>query len=626
MKRWLLLLLAVLLVLSGCQDEPVPETTQPTPPQTSETTEHIPGPSLYRENSWMETNTQGAVRVYLPEEGAILTYGFMGDDPVLFSYGETEFFVSRLDADTGEVLYEGTLPQTVSLWEGLAMSPERLICYDETQHQLLVYDGQLRQIRTLPIPEDITGSVVFAEDLSVAYYGMNGTLYALDLRTELPRLVLQMSDAGVYPENLLFQDSVLHCYISSPHDTYDGFFSVADGRKLSREDHFLSMETLGEKYVARCSDGLVTEVLVGTREGEVGGFQPENVFGSVGILRRTGRLVEDFPMETGTGIQIYDPANGNCLAKILVPAVTWVGTIREDAQGRVWFLTTDPQAQEDILCCWDPSQDQNGDTVQRMVPRYTVDAPDLAGLAQCRERAQQLEAQYGVTICLYDQMVAPADYAFTPEHQIVLIEQTLDELEKAMSKFPEGFFRTAASVTQSGKFCINVVRDITGTQYNLLPDMGGHQYWIDGNAYIALKAGFDVEHSFYHQLCHGLETFVIGNSIHYDFWDDKNPKGFTYDYSYSNHQLHWESPWLQDETRAFIDTFSMTYPTEDRAQMLEYAMTEGNETYFASETMQLKLKQLCLALREAFGWKKSQETFIWEQYLTESLAYVPKKK
>ena len=55
MKRWLLLLLAVLLVLSGCDGNPVPETTQTTPPQTVETTERIPGPTLYTADSRLET-------------------------------------------------------------------------------------------------------------------------------------------------------------------------------------------------------------------------------------------------------------------------------------------------------------------------------------------------------------------------------------------------------------------------------------------------------------------------------------------------------------------------------------------------------------------------------------------
>ncbi len=625
MKHWLILLLAVVLVLSGCDGEPIPETTQPTHSTTVETTEPVPGPSLYTADSRLETETQGAVQVFLPKTGVVLTYGFMGDDPVLFSRdGEDAIHATRICADTGEILAEGTLPSDVDLWMGLGLGPDSLICFDTARNLLLIYDGQFRELRTLPVPENITGSLVISEDLSKAYYGLEGALYVLDLHTELSRLVMQMGDMSVYPNSLLFRDTILYCHLSGFYDSYDAFVSVEDGRILGREENLVSMETWDDTYVAYCVDGPAGEVFVGTRGGEKRVLQAENDFCSVELLPRTGRLVEDMPLETGTGVQIYAPETGNCLGKLFLEAITWVGNTQEDAHGRVWFLTTD--ADQDVLCRWDPMKHPANDDVQRIGPHYTVDNPDLEGLARCEERAQQMEAKYGVDICLYKDFVEPNSYAVTPEHQIRLIEAGLDELDRAMAKFPEGFFRKAASVTESGVFSISLVRELTGTEYNTLPDAGGLQYWVDGNAYIALKTGYGVETNFYHELCHAIETYVVGNSIHYDFWDDNNPKDFAYDYCYTEYTKHGESPWLQDETRAFIDSYSMTYPIEDRARMLEYAMTDGNERYFATETMQAKLKQLCMAIRQAFGWKKSQETFPWEQYLTESLAYVSKKK
>jgi len=46
---------------------------------------------------------------------------------------------------------------------------------------------------------------------------------------------------------------------------------------------------------------------------------------------------------------------------------------------------------------------------------------------------------------------------------------------------------------------------------------------------------------------------------------------------------------------------------------------DGNESYFESEAMQKKLRQLCLGIREAFDLKKSVEVFRWEQYLNKPL-------
>jgi hypothetical protein len=59
----------------------------------------------------------------------------------------------------------------------------------------------------------------------------------------------------------------------------------------------------------------------------------------------------------------------------------------------------------------------------------------------------------------------------------------------------------------------------------------------------------------------------------------------------------------------------MSFPMEDRARVMEYAMMEGNEVYFISKTMQTKLKLLCLGIRTAFKMDKYEEPLVWEQYI-----------
>jgi len=54
-------------------------------------------------------------------------------------------------------------------------------------------------------------------------------------------------------------------------------------------------------------------------------------------------------------------------------------------------------------------------------------------------------------------------------------------------------------------------------------------------------------------------------------------------------------------------------------------MMEGNEAFFSSETMQDKLHQLCYCIRDAYGLRKSESTYPWEQYLEKSLAYTKRK-
>ena len=112
-----------------------------------------------------------------------------------------------------------------------------------------------------------------------------------------------------------------------------------------------------------------------------------------------------------------------------------------------------------------------------------------------------------------------------------------------------------------------------------------------------------------------METRLLTDSTALDRWDALNPAGFSYDLDYTANQSRKGDEYLQPATRAFIATYSMSFPKEDRARIMECAMCDGNEDLFRSSTMQAKLRCLSVAIREAYGLKKSTETFRWEQYL-----------
>ena len=63
----------------------------------------------------------------------------------------------------------------------------------------------------------------------------------------------------------------------------------------------------------------------------------------------------------------------------------------------------------------------------------------------------------------------------------------------------------------------------------------------------------------------------------------------------------------------------MTYPKEDRARIMEYAMLSGQESYFQSAPMQAKLRTLCAGIRNAFVLETEPVIYRWEQYLHEPL-------
>jgi len=127
------------------------------------------------------------------------------------------------------------------------------------------------------------------------------------------------------------------------------------------------------------------------------------------------------------------------------------------------------------------------------------------------------------------------------------------------------------------------------------------------------------EKALYHELCHLIDTQVFSESNAYDEWDRLNPRDFEYDYDYLTNLERTSQEYLQDHCRSFIDMYSMSFPKEDRARIMEYAMTEGNEHLFRSPMLQAKLALLCIGIREAFQLENCEDPLPWEQYLQNPL-------
>jgi hypothetical protein len=142
----------------------------------------------------------------------------------------------------------------------------------------------------------------------------------------------------------------------------------------------------------------------------------------------------------------------------------------------------------------------------------------------------------------------------------------------------------------------------------------GIQFLEGRDAYIALTLGSTMEASFYHELFHVMDTHLLGNTGALDRWDELNPAGFDYDYSYSANKERNSGVYLQHSSRAFVDTYSMSYPKEDKARIMEYAMLPGNRELFQIPTLQRKLKTLCAGIRDAYNLN-TDTVYLWEQYL-----------
>jgi len=286
-------------------------------------------------------------------------------------------------------------------------------------------------------------------------------------------------------------------------------------------------------------------------------------------------------------------------------------------ESKIWFSALDQNDGKQYLLSWDMSMNQSDEKGNYLQPCYSADNPDKAGLQACREQAKALGDKYGVSILLWEDALdhQPQNCTFEAEYRVEIYQRDLEVLEQALGNFPEGFFQKAAAGSENGNLTICLVRGLQDAQHS--GESGtvyGAQYWMGESAYIALAMGQQLEAAFYHTMSHLIDNRVISTSKAYDDWGSLNPADFMYDYDYVVNRLRADAGYLEPENRVFIDTYAMSFPKEDRARILEYAMLPGNEAFFASEQMQKKLETVCNALREVFDLDPGQR-YAWEQYL-----------
>ena len=626
MKR-LLPLILVLLVLCGCSLDPDPSAETAAPTEVSATEPE----GFYEPDSELASATGGAVQVYPLDR--VDCYGMLplGEDILLFGGAEyttlTKLSGSGLFVTATADLDCAIFPEDASV----QVSEKGVTYYDEFTQELVFLDTNLKEVSRVSLPGAVLGHPVLSADRKTLYYCTPGSLRALDLETKLDKLLKEMYFDYQAVEGLHCNDTVLECTTADSVGNWNSLFvSTQTGEMVWETPSGLDLTTNGQSYFAIYPDGAYQEMLVGTGYQEPQALYYEGIDATAMPLLENNCVVLFYPAEdfNGVTLQYYDLETGKCTASLALDGGSCPWSIHADSSGdSLWFLRYDDTYECDTIYRWFPAQPPPGDEPVYLAARRTYENPDTEGLAQCEAKAEEISVRHGVDIRVWLDAVSeePWDYTFAAEYQVPIILDCLDKLDQALSWYPSGFLKEAASGTASGSLRICLVRGIYGSaDTGSLDSAMGIQFW-DGNedAYICLLANSSLEQNLHHELFHVIDSRVLSTCSAYDSWNDLNPAGFEYDYDYLLNQYRDDYELVEGEDQAFIDIYSMSFPKEDRARIMEYAMLDGYDDYFTSPTMQAKLHQLCLGIRKAFNLEKSPDVYRWEQYLDDSIAYNP---
>lgn len=526
------------------------------------------------------------IRQFFPlDEGLLLV---SGRKLIVLDEALTEKAVCALDFD-GEIRLAG---KTIS-------------AFDPENGQLLLLDSALNELRRITLPSDLTGSPVLSYDGSTLFFRTGTSLYRWDLGSGIRRRIREFGSELEILVDIHWFDTVLQCR-SGQNDL---FMDAQTGQLLQTLERPARLITLEDRYYCTFSAGFVENRVFGTGTQAPQCLLPETH--ACTFLPESHGAVTLEPLPDGDTLLTYYSLDTGLKWDTLLLRQP-LKSLRDAGENALWLLVQ--EGSQDVLLKWQPLENTGGKSHTDLY--YTAEAPDTAGLILCRELAQSLSETYGVTIRIWQDAVAtaPWDYAFTPEHRYPVVLSQLQTLEQCLSRYPKEILEQTAGNFDSLEFCL--VQSITGTtQGESLSSATGIQFMDGRNVHVVLAAGAYLEQALYHELYHVMELQILSRSGALDRWNELNPAGFSYDYDLKTNAGRNSGVYLENGTRAFVDTYSMSFPKEDRARIFEYAMLPEREYLFRSPIMQRKLQALCTAIREAYGLEASEETLPWEQYL-----------
>jgi len=611
MKHILTVLLC--LLLCGCTRQASPSQ----PEMAAETSAASVMAPLYDPDHPMEKAYPGLVRAYPLASRKIQGICALENDILLFS-GQEHTTLTRF---TGDALQEAArltlnftlLPEDPSL----QIHGNRISYFDPVQQATIVLDRQLQEVRRIAAPAGLSGSPILSAGEDTLFYCTGWSVVAWELENGIRRTVRELSCEHQELTALHLNDRILECRIRDEDLTSKLLISAEQGTEIQTLSEDTVLHTEANRYFASVPSGFQTLLIFGEANTSPEFLLPVSIWDQQFFLPYDHAAVTVFPGQTGIQLNYYELNTGILRSALTLEPPQTVKGIVNSKDHSVYILAYDPHTDCDVLYRWDvlrqPPDPANVTTYK--ADYRPMENPDVEALEACVEYAKTIGEKYGIGIRVWEDAVTvqPWDYRFTPEHLAPVLQRELQLLEKRLAQYPEEVLQQTVEHFTGLTICL--VRQISGSEGNPGPAAAtGIQFYQDHEAYVVITTGNYSEQALYHELYHVMETHILTDSTALDQWESLNPTSFSYGTTQENADVY-----LQGQTRAFADRYSMTASKEDRARVLENAMLQGKHQLFQSEYMQRKLFALCSGIREAYKLKKYPEVLPWEQYLINPL-------
>lgn len=290
-------------------------------------------------------------------------------------------------------------------------------------------------------------------------------------------------------------------------------------------------------------------------------------------------------------------------------------------------------SQPGTIYCWNTLSDDVNET-NKVSYKYSyipADTVDDQGLQSMEPWIENMENCYGIEIYLGNQCPEQLEgYKAETTVSFPKARRALKFLEEALGKYPDGFFEQIA-LKNGEKLKFYLIRRLIPDGSDSLSSTIG-LYGGSAGQYIALAVESlrELETLVYHEVSHAIDYTISGygdQNYTDEQWSQLNPGDFFYAYSYRDNAADTSWDYIfngtgDNEDAYFIDQYSKSFPTEDRARIMEKAMGVYPETpYFESSHLLDKLAYISDTIRTSFDSERWPDILWWERPLKDADNY-----
>lgn len=214
------------------------------------------------------------------------------------------------------------------------------------------------------------------------------------------------------------------------------------------------------------------------------------------------------------------------------------------------------------------------------------------------------------------------DYIGEAEKNPFTVYFSVKEVCDILMRFPNGMLTECYENTHKG-LQIYLCGTIYGKTGSSLETAGGVTTECNGYIVIALDSENNIKNDLPHELSHAFDRRIeyVSDKLGKDYlqiWIDATPVKNPYEYSYEDYwdnTKYTSSAEYDEENIWFVDCYARTFPTEDRARIMEHLFS--NENGELSDMLNYKhiiekAKLYCEILRACFESCNTDDTHQWE--------------